>query len=131
MKPTLEEVKEHFKDALTIKCIQEGDVGVFSTEYYTDYGSDIYAGEKDSRQCYRVWDDIKGYADIVETKPTIPERYKTNSIDVIDFCKLYDLNFNLGSIIKYACRKKDQDIEDLKKIIDFAQREIKHLETFK
>ena len=63
---------------------------------------------------------------IVES--TTPERYKTNSIDVIDLCKLYDLNFNLGSIVKYACRKKNQDIEDLKKIIDFAKREIKHLE---
>jgi len=62
-----------------------------------------------------------------------PLHYQTNSIDVIDFCKLYNLNFNLGNIVKYACRvgKKDNDIEDLKKVIDYAQREIKFLETLK
>ena len=60
-----------------------------------------------------------------------PLHYQTNSIDVIDFCKLYNLNFNLGNIVKYACRvgKKDNDIEDLKKVIDYAQREIKFLEN--
>lgn len=60
-----------------------------------------------------------------------PKHYKTNSIDVIDFCKLYNLNFNLGNIVKYACRvgKKENDIEDLKKVIDYAQREIKFLEN--
>jgi len=62
------------------------------------------------------------------TPNTKPKHYKTDSIDVIDFCKLYDLNFNMGNIIKYACRKKEQDIEDLKKIIDYAQRELQYLE---
>lgn len=57
-----------------------------------------------------------------------PKHYETESIDVIDFCKIYDLNFNLGNIVKYACRKKGQDEEDLKKIIDYALRELKHLE---
>ena len=70
----------------------------------------------------------------IEDKETkTPKHYETNSIDVIDFCKLYDLNFNLGNIVKYACRvgKKENDIEDLKKVIDYAQREIKYLKTLK
>lgn len=75
----------------------------------------------------------KDFTDLQEVKSeiTTPKHYKTNSIDVIDFCKLYNLNFNLGNIVKYACRvgKKENDIEDLKKVIDYAQREIKFLEN--
>lgn len=54
--------------------------------------------------------------------------YKTKEIDVIDFCKLYDLNFNEGNVIKYVARarRKGTHIEDLKKAIDYLEREIKH-----
>lgn len=57
-----------------------------------------------------------------------PEHYKTDSIDVIDIARLYNLNFCMANIVKYACRNKGQDVEDLKKIIDYAQRELKYLE---
>lgn len=61
------------------------------------------------------------------------KHYKTNSIDVIDFCKLYDLNFNEGNVIKYVsrARKKGFHIQDLRKAIDYLQREIKYLEDGK
>jgi hypothetical protein len=59
-----------------------------------------------------------------------PKRYDTGGLDVIDICKLYDLNFNMGNIVKYACRKKGQDIRDLAKIIDYAQRELKYLKEW-
>lgn len=61
-----------------------------------------------------------------------PKHYKTdNNIDVIDFCKMYNLNFNRGNIVKYVCRagKKDDEIKDLKKALDYIQREIKYLEN--
>lgn len=58
-----------------------------------------------------------------------PDHYKTTSIDVIDIARLYDLNFCMANIVKYACRKKGQDKDDLKKIIDYAQRELKHLDS--
>jgi len=60
-----------------------------------------------------------------------PLHYQNESkIDVIDFCKIYDLNFNRGNIIKYISRagKKDNEIQDLRKALDYLQREIKHLE---
>lgn len=75
--------------------------------------------------------------EIVEQKVTI-EKEKTPShydngkgYDVIDFCNDYKLNFNRGSAIKYLSRagKKENEIEDLKKAIDFIQREIKYLEN--
>jgi hypothetical protein len=61
------------------------------------------------------------------------KHYKTNSIDVIDFCKFYDLNFNEGNVIKYVARakKKGSHIQDLYKAIDYLQRELKFLENGK
>ena len=68
-----------------------------------------------------------------------PTHYKTNSIDVIDFCSAYNLNFNRGSIAKYIARAgsktydnltdKESELKDLGKALDFLQREIKHLEN--
>jgi len=58
--------------------------------------------------------------------------YKTNSkLDVIDFCKDYNLNFNRGNIIKYIARadKKDNELNDLKKALDYLTREIQFYES--
>lgn len=57
-----------------------------------------------------------------------PKHYQTESgLDVIDFCKQYDLNFNLGNVVKYLARagKKGSKIEDLEKALDYIQRELK------
>ena len=68
-------------------------------------------------------------------KEVINKYYKTNSIDIIDFCKLYDLNFNKGNILKYICRagkkENESEIKDLKKALDYLNREIKYLENGK
>jgi len=68
-------------------------------------------------------------------KGVINKHYKTNSIDIIDFCKLYDLNFNKGNILKYICRagkkENESEIKDLKKALDYLNREIKYLENGK
>jgi len=43
-----------------------------------------------------------------------PMHYMTDSrIDVIDFCKMYDMNFNRGNIVKYLARagKKDNELD--------------------
>lgn len=60
-----------------------------------------------------------------------PTHYQTQTeFDVIDFCKAYDLNFNLGNVCKYISRagKKGDRMEDLKKALDYLQREIKYYE---
>ena len=67
-----------------------------------------------------------------QAKTTTPSHYDNGKgYDVIDFCNDYKLNFNRGSACKYIARsgKKDNEIEDLKKAIDFIQREIKYLES--
>jgi hypothetical protein len=61
----------------------------------------------------------------------IPTHYENGTDkDVIDFCHDYSLNFCKGSAVKYIARagKKDNEIDDLKKAIDFLKREIKKLE---
>ena len=67
-----------------------------------------------------------------QTSISTPSHYNNGKgYDVIDFCNDYKLNFNRGSAVKYIARsgKKDNEIEDLKKAIDFIQREIKYLES--
>ncbi len=56
--------------------------------------------------------------------------YKTEQgFDVIDIAKAYNLNFNRGNVIKYLCRagKKNSEIKDLEKALDYLEKEIKHL----
>lgn len=50
--------------------------------------------------------------------------------DIIDVCKDYALNFNRGNIIKYVARagKKKGELQDLRKALDYLQREITYLE---
>jgi len=63
-----------------------------------------------------------------------PEYYKNEkNIDIIDFCKMYDLNFNRGNVLKYIARagKKENELEDLKKAMEYLKREIEHIMTLK
>lgn len=59
---------------------------------------------------------------------TEPKHYK-NEIEPIDVIENYDLNFNLGNVIKYVLRagKKDGEAysDDLKKALWYLEREIK------
>ncbi len=50
--------------------------------------------------------------------------------DIIDVCKDYALNFNRGNILKYVARagKKDNELQDLRKALDYLQREIAYEE---
>ena len=50
--------------------------------------------------------------------------------DVIDFIKDYDLNFNIGNVVKYCARlgKKDEKLRELRKALDYLQREIEYEE---
>jgi hypothetical protein len=60
-----------------------------------------------------------------------PKHYKTESIDVIDICKILELNFNRGNILKYISRagKKENEMQDLEKALDYLNREIQYLKT--
>jgi hypothetical protein len=49
--------------------------------------------------------------------------------DLIDVISDYKLNFNRGNIIKYVARagKKENELKDLRKALDYLQREIEIL----
>ena len=60
-----------------------------------------------------------------------PKHYQGNQFEAIDIIEDYELNFNLGSAIKYILRagKKDNEIEDLQKAEWFIKRELDRLVT--
>ena len=57
-----------------------------------------------------------------------PDYYKSENIEVIDFIEAYNLNFNLGNVIKYIARagKKTDEVYStaLQKAEWYLRREI-------
>lgn len=74
---------------------------------------------------YNISDNIR-----VNSNPISPEHYKRLSPEPKDVIRSWDLNFNLGSAVKYISRAghKDDIIQDLKKAQQFIQFEIDYLE---
>ena len=127
-----EQVLEHFKDVKKVKCLTNGSIDLYTTEikeglcgWWSMNNTLLY--NKKNKQFAPI---VEKVVNTPNKENNAPKHYKTSSIDVIDFCKLYNLNFNLGNVIKYTCRadKKGTQIQDLKKAIDYLQRELKHIE---
>ena len=55
-----------------------------------------------------------------------PDHYISNSIEVIDIIEGFELNFNLGNVIKYILRadKKGNKKQDLEKAEWYLKREL-------
>lgn len=62
-----------------------------------------------------------------------PDYYNRGGIEVSDFIEAYDLNFNLGCVVKYIARAGNKANEDkvtaLKKAQIYLGREISRLST--
>jgi len=59
-----------------------------------------------------------------------PNHYNNGKqYDLIDVALDYNLNFFRFNVLKYICRagKKEDEIKDLEKAIDYLERELKHL----
>lgn len=56
-------------------------------------------------------------------------RYNKGQIEAIAVIEDWDLNFNLGSVVKYICRRqtKDEEIDNLRKAESYIRREINRL----
>lgn len=54
-----------------------------------------------------------------------PAHYNRGTIEAIDVIEDWNLNFSLGSAVKYICRlgAKDDEIQELDKAIWYLQRE--------
>lgn len=59
-----------------------------------------------------------------------PKHYNFSKYEPKDVIREWDLNFNLGNVVKYVARagKKDDIIQDLKKARDYIDFEIEALE---
>lgn len=59
-----------------------------------------------------------------------PSHYRMGD-EVIPFIRSWDLNFNLGNVVKYITRApyKGKRIEDLRKAKEYLEREIEYLEN--
>ena len=67
----------------------------------------------------------------INNKRETPLHYNNNkSYDIIDVAKDYNLNFFRFNVLKYICRagKKDDELKDMRKALDYLQREINYLE---
>jgi len=53
----------------------------------------------------------------------------TGEYDLIDIISDYKLNFNRGNVLKYVIRagRKDDELQDLNKALDYIQREIAYV----
>lgn len=60
-----------------------------------------------------------------------PSHYNQGKIEVIDFIEAWDMNFNVGNVVKYVSRAKykNDELEDLKKARFYLDREIKRCEN--
>ena len=60
-----------------------------------------------------------------------PDHYQGKSIEVIDIIEEFDLNFNLGNVIKYILRsnKKENKSQDLNKAFWYLKREVDKFNT--
>lgn len=58
-----------------------------------------------------------------------PDYYKAKGVETIDVIEAFELNFNLGNVIKYVLRAGKKDGEekekDLNKALFYISREIK------
>ena len=70
-----------------------------------------------------------------ENKAIQPDYYRNNddSFDVIDVANKFNMNFNLGNVLKYITRagykNPDTNIQDLEKAQEYLKREIEHLKS--
>jgi hypothetical protein len=70
MKPTLEEVKAYFKNAKEVKCLSENRVFKLKENYSIERGilTNSYFAYKGGKAIIDLWDDQKGYAEIISYK---------------------------------------------------------------
>lgn len=135
-RPTLEEVKEYFKDAKSIR-LSDGEVcDVDTCTLGVKYDGERWRENLNSKYWeLTLWMREYGFMDIVEYKPkltkdvpsvltkgvlrgiTEPKHYDNTNGSLYKFCEDKELNSYEFDIIKRVmrCRKKGVFLEDLKK----------------
>ena len=111
MKPTLEEVKEHYKDAKVVRCLLDGRA--FNIEDYNTYtqsiGIDISIDNYKNGGYKVLWYEEKGYAEIIEYKTPKCKTIKITEEHWIklddDYCKVPD-GYEIDEVIFKKIKKQ-------------------------
>ena len=79
--------------------------------------------------CKKEYDD---YCHKEKEKNAIkPSHYKAGEFDVIAFCQLHNINFDLGNVIKYVTRagkkENNSELQDLNKAMEYLKRRIEFI----
>ena len=137
--PTLEEIKEMYPEGCEISCATRDidKIIVKHNDIVIDHDEkSFYLSKKNNNNSYFLYytnGSTYTYAKITKPAPqesSVPKRYKDREVcgmDVIALAKHWNLDFNEGNILKYLLRNKGQDVEDMFKIADYAQRQSDYL----
>jgi hypothetical protein len=132
-KPTLEEVKEYFKNAKEVKCANSNDTGFVEFDKiektYISGELDSYIQNPCKENWIVLWIDNK-YAKIISYKEEIetPKHYDNSKGSIYQFCENQNLNSYEFDIIKRVVRSRKkgnfkEDLEKTKFLIDLYLKE--------
>ena len=80
-------------------------------------------------KCKKEYDDY--YYKQKEENAIKPSHYKAGEFDVIAFCQLHNINFDLGNVIKYVTRagkkENNSELQDLNKAMEYLKRRIEFI----
>lgn len=113
-------------------CIEElKSKGVYSETIIEDIKNEIDRVVELFRIKRRIKPELASKSSNVSSTLSRPAHYggEDNPFEAIKIIHHYNLNFNLGNIIKYTlrCGKKDEAIKELEKIKQYADFEIQRL----
>jgi hypothetical protein len=135
MKPTLEDVKEYFKNAKEVSFLEFGyekqDITECLGNLYEGGYADIYTEFESNGRKVLLYDaTLKKYAEIISYKDDLetPKHYDNSKGSIYKFCENQQLNSWEIDCIKriMRCRKKGNFKEDLEKtkfLIDLYLKE--------
>jgi len=75
-----------------------------------------------------VFEAEEAQASAVKEKQVGGNHYRDHKIQPWDIIDEYGLNFYEGNILKYLLRKKGSRVEDIGKLIHYAEKELSNLE---
>lgn len=125
-KPSLEGVKEYFKNAKTVICVCDGKKYNVTLNNIKELVYNYVIMNDYPDVDLVLWSPSKGYAEIIEYKDSVleelpsiiaPKHYDNSKGTLYKFCEEKGLNSYEFDIIKRVmrCRKKGFFIEDLQK----------------
>ena len=133
-KPTLEEIKEYFKNAKEVKCLANFEILEINFKTITEKnnnGTDNYWCFSKNGSWILLWSFLRqNYAEIISYKEEIEtqKHYDNSKGSIYQFCENQNLNSYEFDIIKRVVRSRKkgnfkEDLEKTKHLIDLYLKE--------